>query len=308
MLRKAEWREAKLALVHDAYRQDHAPRAEEVAGKEARCAALRPQRPEGPRVRRVRLLFDVPLQAGLHRVHRVREGGRHDARADRAAHLCLVGREAPRLELVDEDGARPQHAGGVDALAPARHQEPARHAPQSEGRYQPRGRADDAPAEPLLLDHRQLKGPAGEAADESAAERGADLLAVAERALLAARDRLRDGARQRELEPRERRHVYHGRTQAAIQHPRVQRQRQALLRRVLPVEDRLQRDHLDGARADAHRRVLHGAHLQQRLLRIAHGDDAFALGLTMALYKSPRHEHHALAGGAAAIVDQLPRD
>ena len=29
----AEWREAELALVHDAYRQDHAPRAEEVAEK-----------------------------------------------------------------------------------------------------------------------------------------------------------------------------------------------------------------------------------------------------------------------------------
>ena len=27
------WREAELALVHDAYRQDHAPRAEEVAEK-----------------------------------------------------------------------------------------------------------------------------------------------------------------------------------------------------------------------------------------------------------------------------------
>ena len=35
MLRKAEWREAELALVHDAYRQDHAPRAEEVAEKNA---------------------------------------------------------------------------------------------------------------------------------------------------------------------------------------------------------------------------------------------------------------------------------
>tara|TARA_B100002052_G_scaffold273381_1_gene275752 strand:+ start:236 stop:388 length:153 start_codon:yes stop_codon:yes gene_type:complete len=33
VLRKAEWREAELALVHDAYRQDHAPRAEEVAEK-----------------------------------------------------------------------------------------------------------------------------------------------------------------------------------------------------------------------------------------------------------------------------------
>ena len=33
VVRKEERREAELALVHDAYRQDHAPRAEEVAEK-----------------------------------------------------------------------------------------------------------------------------------------------------------------------------------------------------------------------------------------------------------------------------------
>eukprot|EP00324_Dicrateria_rotunda_P008179 CAMPEP_0206174980 /NCGR_PEP_ID=MMETSP1474-20131121/53653_1 /ASSEMBLY_ACC=CAM_ASM_001110 /TAXON_ID=97495 /ORGANISM="Imantonia sp., Strain RCC918" /LENGTH=233 /DNA_ID=CAMNT_0053584911 /DNA_START=341 /DNA_END=1038 /DNA_ORIENTATION=+ len=198
----------------------------------------------------VRLLLDVALHARLDGVHRVAERRGDHAGARRTRKVARALRATQRvclLELAREDGAKAQVSGGEEALAAHRHGEAAKKRARAKLLHHARCCAGKISTKALLLDHDQLHRGTHNTGESAAGKACRDLLGRGHIAICTSGDRRRHCTGQRELKARQHAHVDHTHADAAVEDRRVERERQALLSRVLTVQHRLQHGHLNGA-------------------------------------------------------------
>eukprot|EP00315_Gephyrocapsa_oceanica_P055884 CAMPEP_0185483542 /NCGR_PEP_ID=MMETSP1366-20130426/8635_1 /TAXON_ID=38817 /ORGANISM="Gephyrocapsa oceanica, Strain RCC1303" /LENGTH=295 /DNA_ID=CAMNT_0028091501 /DNA_START=133 /DNA_END=1016 /DNA_ORIENTATION=- len=187
----------------------------------------------------------VALHARLDRVHRVRDDAGEQRAAQRAGGERRVALPAGGLdELLLDQRRHAQHRHGEHRLAPHRHRRAARERRGAVLLHDPRGSAERAAAEALLLDHAQLPDAARDPRREPAQEGAAYLHPVlaharAREELLEEAGRAKlDGVGAAQVHARHRQAAVHlQRAERALRRRPGRRDRQPLLLRVFPHEE-----------------------------------------------------------------------